>query len=53
VITASPSEYGIYINLSSMLLDTAPINFIAGGAKEIGSNMARIIDTIIQDEVMA
>jgi len=53
VVSASPSEYGIYVNLSSMLLDTSAINFIQGSAKEIGSNMARIIDNIVQTEVMA
>jgi len=53
VVTASPSEYGIYVNLSSMLLDTSAINFVQGSAKEIGSNMARIIDNIVQTEVMA
>jgi len=52
VITASPEEYGIYVNLSSMLLDTSAINFIQGSAVEIGSNMARIIDNIVQAEVM-
>lgn len=53
VISASPTEYGIYVNLSSMLLDTSAINFITGASVEIGSNMARIIDNIVQDEVMA
>ncbi len=36
-----------------MLLDTSAINFVQGSAKEIGSNMARIIDNIVQTEVMA
>ena len=53
VVSASPSEYGIYVNLSSMLLDTSAINFVQGSAVEIGSNMARIIDNIVQTEVMA
>ena len=53
VVSASPDEYGIYVNLSSMLLDTSAINFVQGSAVEIGSNMARIIDNIVQTEVMA
>jgi len=52
VVSASPSEYGLYVNLSSMLLDTSAINFIQGASVEIGSNMARIIDNLVQDEVM-
>jgi len=36
-----------------MLLDTSAINFVQGSAVEIGSNMARIIDNIVQTEVMA
>lgn len=51
-ITATPSEYGIYVNLSSMLLDTSPLNFVTWAAKEVGSNMARIIDQVVQNEVM-
>lgn len=52
-ITASPTEYGLYVNLSSMLLDTSAINFVAGSAKKVGSNLARVIDQIVQTEVMA
>ena len=51
-ITATPSEYGIYVNLSSMLLDTSALNFVTWAAKEVGSNMARIIDQVVQNEVM-
>lgn len=51
-ITASPTEYGIYVNLSSMLLDTSAINFVSGAAIEVGSNLARIVDQVVQTEVM-
>lgn len=52
-ITATPTEYGIYVNLSSMLLDTSAINFVSGAAVEVGSNLARIVDQVVQTEVMA
>lgn len=51
-ITATPTEYGIYVNLSSMLLDTSAINFVSGAAVEVGSNLARIVDEVVQTEVM-
>lgn len=51
-ITATPTEYGIYVNLSSMLLDTSAINFVSGAAVEVGSNLARIVDQVVQTEVM-
>lgn len=52
-ITATPTEYGIYVNLSSMLLDTSAINFVSGAAVEVGNNLARIVDEVVQTEVMA
>jgi len=51
-ITASPTEYGIYVNLSSMLLDTSAINFVSGAAVEVGNNLARIVDEVVQTEAM-
>ena len=51
-ITATPTEYGIYVNLSSMLLDTSAINFVSGAALEVGNNLARIVDEVVQTEVM-
>jgi N4-gp56 family major capsid protein len=36
-----------------MLLDTSAINFVSGAAVEVGSNLARIVDQVVQTEVMA
>lgn len=52
-ITASPAQYGIVVNLSDMLISTAPVNFVNGASEEVGNNMAKIIDKVIQTEVMA
>ena len=51
-ITASPTQYGIYVNLSDMLLKTAPVNFISGASNAVGKNIARVVDEVIQTEVM-
>lgn len=53
VISTTPVQYGIYVNLSDMVIDQNVIDFIGGAATEVGSNMARIIDNVIQTEVMA
>jgi len=50
-VSVVPTQYGMYVTLSDMLLDVQPINYIAGAAKEIGSNLARVVDKAIQDEV--
>jgi N4-gp56 family major capsid protein len=52
-ITASPTQYGIYVEVSDRLLKVDPTNILGNAAKELGSNMARIIDKVIQTEVMA
>ena len=51
VITASPSQYGMYIEVSDRLLNVDPLNVLWDAAKEIGNNMARVIDNVIQTEL--
>lgn len=52
-ITTTPTQYGIYVEISDRLLKAAPTKILANAGKEIGSNMARIIDQVIQTEIMA
>ncbi len=51
VITASPSQYGMFVIVSDVLLKVDPINVLSGAAKELGNNLSRIVDAVIQDEL--
>lgn len=51
VITASPTQYGMYIEVSDRLLNVDPLNVLWDAAKEIGANMAKVIDAVIQTEL--
>lgn len=51
VITASPTQYWMYIEVSDRLLNVDPLNVLWDAAKEIWTNMARVIDAVIQTEV--
>lgn len=53
VITTTPTQYGIYVEISDRLLKAAPTKILNNASKEVGSNMARIIDQVIQTEIMA
>jgi N4-gp56 family major capsid protein len=53
VISTTPVQYGIFVNISDMVIDNNVIDFIGGAATEVGTNMARIMDNVIQTEVMA
>ena len=52
-ISVSPIQYWLYVVLSDMLLDVAPVDLIGWAAKEVGMNMARIIDEAIQSNLLA
>lgn len=53
IISAKPTQYGIYVTLSDRLLRAAPTNIISEATEEVGSTMALIIDQVVQTEVMA
>ena len=53
VITSTPTQYGIFVEISDRLLKAAPTKILTNAGKEVGSNMARIIDQVIQTEIMA
>ena len=53
VISATPTQYGLFVEVSDRLLRAAPTSIIENAAVEIAQNMGRIIDQVIQTEVMA
>jgi N4-gp56 family major capsid protein len=53
VITSTPTQYGIFVEISDRLLKAAPTKIINDAGKEVGNNMARIVDQVIQTEIMA
>lgn len=53
VISTTPTQYGIFVEISDRLLKAAPTKILNDAGKEVGSNMARIIDQVIQTEIMA
>ena len=52
-ISTTPTQYGIYVEVSDRLIKAAPTKILSDAAGEVGANMARIIDQVIQTEVMA
>ena len=51
-ISATPTQYGIYVEISDRLIKAAPTRITGDAAKEVGMNMARIIDQVVQTEIM-
>lgn len=52
-ISTTPTQYGIYVLVSDRLIKAAPTAILSDAASEVGANMARIIDQVVQTEVMA
>ena len=52
-ITTTPTQYGIFVSISDRLIKAAPTKITTDAAKEVGNNMARIVDQVIQTEIMA
>lgn len=52
-ISTTPTQYGIYVEISDRLIKAAPTRILSEAANEVWANMARIIDQVIQTEVMA
>ena len=53
VISTTPTQYGIFVEISDRLLKAAPTKILSNAGTEVGANMARIIDQVIQTEIMA
>jgi len=47
-VTATPTQYGIVVNLSDLTVENTVIPFLRGAAERIGVAMAEKIDTAIQ-----
>lgn len=47
-ISMTPNQYGLYVTMSDLLIDVAPIALISKAATVVGQNLARIIDSVIQ-----
>ena len=52
-VTATPTQYGLYVEVSDQLLNVAPVDILGKAAVEVRNNLARIIDQVIQVEAMA
>lgn len=52
-ITATPTQYGLYVEVSDQLLNVAPVDILGKAAIEVRNNLARVIDQVIQAEVVA
>lgn len=53
VISTTPTQYGVYVEISDRLLKASPTKILANAGAEVGANLARIIDQVIQTQVMA
>ncbi len=53
VITATPVQYGLFVELSDRLLVAAPTRILENAGTELANNLGRIVDQVIQTEVMA
>ena len=51
-ISATPAQYGIYAKIPDMLIKTSPTDIIANAGSVIGANMGRIMDKVIQAELL-
>lgn len=47
-ISMTPNQYGLFVTISDLLNDTVAIDIVQQAAKELGYNMARIMDGVIQ-----
>ena len=52
-VTATPVQYGLYVEVSDQLLNVAPVDILGKAAVEVRNNLARVIDQVIQAEAMA
>ncbi len=52
VVTATPTQYGLYVELSDRLLHAAPTRILENAGVELANNLGRIVDQVIQTEVM-
>lgn len=51
-ITTTPVQYGIYAKIPDILIKTSPTAIVKEAGDVIGANMARIIDKVVQAELL-
>lgn len=52
VVQATPAQYGIHVIITDLLLKTAPTSIVTDAGREIAANMGRIIDQVVQAELV-
>lgn len=52
-VSATPAQYGLYVEVSDVLMKVNPVDVLEKAAVEVRNNLARVIDQVIQTEVMA
>ena len=50
-ISITPKQFGLFVIVSDILIDTSAIKLIADAAVEVGNNLARIVDEDIQSNL--
>jgi len=50
-ITLNANQYGLYVTLSDILLDVAPVPLVREASWVVGENMARVVDSVIQSNL--
>lgn len=53
VVTVTPTQYGVVVNMADLVVERSKIDFLKGSAKAVGKAMARKIDTVVQTTIMA
>lgn len=52
-VSATPTQYGVVVTITDMLIQDSVLDWLGGAAKAIGDAMARSIDATIQTTIMA
>jgi len=51
-VTATPSQYGLYVTLTDELKAIASVDVVAQTIKLVGNNLARVIDQVVQSHLL-
>lgn len=51
-VSATPAQHGLYVEVSDVLMRVNPVDVLEKAAIEVRNNLARVIDQVIQTEVM-
>ena len=53
VVSVTPTQYGVVVNMADMMVERSKIDFLAGAAGAVGKSMARKLDEVVQTTIMA